>query len=264
MTSIFDLGSIWSWLSVITSVVFGWLSGALVNYLSDVLPLRRTVTTPFCTHCQEQFPWFNYLVWPRRCLGCAHQRSARVWITEFVFVYALVVIVLRPPERLGVFAGWLWLVYFGVITIIDLEHHLILHPVSLVGAVGGLLTGWWIHGIIPTLIGGIAGFGIMWTFYAVGAKMLQWFNRRRKTQENSVMIDEDEAIGFGDVNLSGVIGLLLGWPGVLAGLILAILLGGAGSLVALGWAAVRGRYHPGLSIPYGPFLALSTIILLYR
>ena len=30
---------------------------------------------------------------------------------------------------------------------------------------------------------------------------------------------ETEALGFGDVNLSGIIGLLLGWPGILLGLI---------------------------------------------
>lgn len=264
MTPVFDLSSISSWLWVAGSVVIGWIAGALVNYLSDVLPVFRTITPPLCSQCRVQLPWLNYLVYPRQCPNCGKRRPFRTWITELVSILVTIIIVFRPPERLGMVVGWLWLIYFGIIIIIDLEHHLILHPVSLVGAIGGLVTGWWIHGIIPTLIGGVAGFGIMWAFYAVGAWVLRWFNQRRKSQENTAPIDEDEAIGFGDVNLSGVMGLLLGWPGVIAGLVLAVLLGGAGSLVVLGSAAIRGRYHPGLAIPYGPFLAFSTIILLYR
>ncbi len=37
------------------------------------------------------------------------------------------------------------LIYFGIITVIDLEHRLILHPTSLAGAVLGLIVGTFIH-----------------------------------------------------------------------------------------------------------------------
>ena len=70
-------------------------------------------------------------------------------------------------------------------------------------------------------------------------------------------------MGFGDVNLSAVIGLLLGWPAILAGLILAILLGGAVSLVYLMYKLITRRYEAFSAIPYGPFLVASTVILLY-
>ena len=71
------------------------------------------------------------------------------------------------------------------------------------------------------------------------------------------------ALGFGDVNLAGVLGLLLGWPGIVLGLLLAILIGGVVSLVYLVVMAVLRRYHTFMAIPYGPFLIISAILLLY-
>src|SRR5512144_1614065 len=73
---------------------------------------------------------------------------------------------------------------------------------------------------------------------------------------------DEEALGFGDVNLCGIIGLLLGWPGITAGLTFTILLGGAGSLIYLIYSLVTRRYHAFQAIPYGPFLALAAMLAL--
>jgi leader peptidase (prepilin peptidase)/N-methyltransferase len=75
-------------------------------------------------------------------------------------------------------------------------------------------------------------------------------------------IDED-ALGFGDVNLSGVLGLLLGWPGITAGLFFAILFGGAVSLLVLLYMLVRRKYHAFQAIPYGPFLVAAAVVVLF-
>ena len=76
-------------------------------------------------------------------------------------------------------------------------------------------------------------------------------------------IEEGDAFGFGDVNLSGVIGLLLGWPGILAGLVIAILLSGAFMLAYLIIMLITRRFRPHMALPYGPFLAASAIYLLF-
>ena len=149
--------------------------------------------------------------------------------------------------------------YLGLVTIIDIEHRLILHPVSLFGAILGLFIGVSLHGLQSTLIGGLAGFGIMLGVYFLGLLFLRLSERWRGKRAG-----ENEAIGFGDVNLSGIIGLLLGWPGILAGLVLAILLAGAISLIYLIlFLAIQRKYKPGLALPYGPFLVASTILLLF-
>ena len=76
------------------------------------------------------------------------------------------------------------------------------------------------------------------------------------------MGDVEEAIGFGDVIQSGVMGLFLGWPGILAGLIITIVLGGLVSIVILIIQVIRRKYQAYSAIPYAPFIALATLILL--
>jgi leader peptidase (prepilin peptidase) / N-methyltransferase len=239
-------------------MLIGWLAGALVNYLSDVLPIRRRLVTPFCLHCQQPTDWLNYFVWPRQCKNCLIRRSLRTWIVEVAFVIACMAIWAAPPEKLGFFISLVWLCYFGVVIVIDIEHRLILHPVSWVGAVLGLATGVWLHGWLNTFIGGAVGFGIMYGFYWLGIGYVR-FVARKKGQS----IAEGDAFGFGDVNLSGVIGLLLGWPGILAGLVFAILFSGAFVLLYLGFMLVVRRYTPNMALPYGPFLAASALYLLF-
>ena len=164
----------------------------------------------------------------------------------------------NSPAGLGYWIGIVLLAYFILITVIDLEHRLILHITSLVGFLFGLLVGIKLHGFLPTVAGGAAGFVLMLALYYSGFVYLRISRKLRGIEP-----EETEALGFGDVNLSGIIGLFLGWPGILLGLILAILLAGFVSLFYLLYMLARHNYHPDRALPYGPFLAASAIILLY-
>lgn len=137
-----------------------------------------------------------------------------------------------------------------------MEHRLILHPTSLAGAGIGLACGFILHGVRSTLIGGAAGYGIMLLFYLFGILFMKVAARGKPDTET-------EALGFGDVNLAGVIGLILGWPGVTVGLTLAILLGGAISLVLFLAMMLSRRYRVFLAIPYGPFLVMGAVLSLF-
>jgi prepilin signal peptidase PulO-like enzyme (type II secretory pathway) len=57
---------------------------------------------------------------------------------------------------------------------------------------------------------------------------------------------------------------MMGWPGITAGLILAILLAGMASAVYLLIQIIAHRYKVFSSIPYAPFLVLGSAILLFR
>ena len=129
--------------------------------------------------------------------------------------------------------------------------------VSLVGAGLGLVIGVLLHGWQSTLIGGLAGFMIMLGLYLLGAALVRFMGLK------SGKPIEEEALGFGDVNLGGILGLILGWPGILAGIILAILIGGAISLIYLIVMAFQRRYQSFSAIPYGPFLVAAAFFLLF-
>ena len=178
-------------------------------------------------------------------------------MVEILFTGISIGLWLRPPDRIGFLLSLVLMIYFGVVILIDLEHRLILHPVSWVGAALCLGAGWYLHRLPATLIGGAAGYGLMLGVYYFGRTFARWLGRRRGAALT------EEALGFGDVNLSGVLGLLLGWPGILAGLLVAILLGGFFSLVYLLIMVIARRYRLFMAIPYGPFLVLSAVYLLF-
>jgi leader peptidase (prepilin peptidase) / N-methyltransferase len=239
-------------------LLVGWVTGALINYLSDTLPVARQLTKPFCHACRAQVGIINYFIWPRRCSQCGSARRWRVWIVELFLVLASLWLWTNSPADLGYWVGVLLLAYFVLITVIDLEHRLILHITSLVGLFFGFWVGVKLHGLAFTLAGGAAGFLLMLALYYSGFVYLR-ISRKLRGKEPG----ETEALGFGDVNLSGIIGLILGWPGILLGLILAILLAGFVSLIYLLYLVVRRNYHPDSALPYGPFLAASAVLLLY-
>lgn len=237
--------------------LMGWGAGALVNYLADVLPYKRALVAPFCASCSVPQSFINYVLWPRRCENCHTRRAWRVWLVEIVFVGATLWLWLRPPANLGFILGFILLVYFGLVALIDLEHRLIMHPVSIAGAILGLGIGTWLHGFWDTLRGGVAGFIIMLGLYVLGTLFARLVARMR-----GETLDE-EALGFGDVNLTGVLGLILGWPGILMGLVFAILLGGLVSGIYMLAMVLTRRFRAFTAIPYGPFLIAGAMFLLY-
>ncbi len=244
-------------ITYILAIIPGWLLGVLVNYLADVLPLRRKLTRPFCIHCDTTQSWFNYLIWPRRCPTCHLSRNFRVWLVEIFFIVASVYISYSPPGKIGYWWGMLVLALFGLVVLTDLEYRIIMQPVSIAGAGLGLIVGFLRVGIVKTVEGGVVGFGIMWLIYQLGVLLIKLINRLRKQPVNDV------ALGYGDVYLSGVLGLMLGWPLILYGLVVAVLIGGVVSLIYLLVMLVTRKYQAFAALPYGPFLVLGAVFFIY-
>lgn len=239
-------------------ILLGWLAAFFVNYLADVLPATRKLASPLCAHCAAKTAWRDYLLL-QPCRACGKQRSWRTWITQFFGIAFTLYLWLSPPAALGFWRAWILLVYLGVVFIIDLEHRLILHPTSYVGIALAVYIGASIHGIKVSLLGGVTGFGIMFVLYYFGILFARWISKRRSES----VIEDGDALGFGDVNLAGILGLLLGYPLVIGGILTAILAGGAISfLLIVGMLAMK-RYKAFVAIPYAPFLILSAIWLLY-
>lgn len=179
---------------------------------------------------------------------------------------------LHPSKALGFWLGAIVLIYFAIITVIDLEHRLILHPTSVFGAVLGLIVGTYIYSqqynflasVVQSLIGGLIGFGIMFLLYQVGALVARY--RARKMQAAGQADDEEEALGGGDVYLLGVLGLMLGKDFILNALILGILFGGVVSLLFIIALLLRRRYASDALmtfIPYGPYFIIAAFYMLF-
>lgn len=236
----------------------GWTSGKLINYLADVLPSTRRISSVFCQYCRQAQPIESYINLSYRCPSCGAPYPRRTWFVDLSAVIITLWLWITPPAKLGFWISWLLCVYLGIVIVIDIEYRLILHPVSLVGAFLGAVIGIWKHGLWLTLLGGMGGFAMMLALHFLGELVAGWIAKHRGVDQTEV------ALGFGDVNLAGIIGLLLGWPGIIAGLVLTIILGGVVGLIYMCWQILRRRYKPFSAIPYGPFMILSVVILLFR
>lgn len=257
--------------TLVIPALLGLAAGLLVNYLADVLPVTRRLSQPACPNCQTVFPWLDYLTL-RACRQCGTMRSLRSWIVLIVAVASFIYFWLFPRPGLGLPLSLIVLTYFGVIIVIDLEHRLILHPTSIFGAVLGLFVGTYVFAkfdgfpasMLTSLLGGAAGFAIMFVFYQLGALVARL--RARKMQAAGQAADDEEALGSADVILAGVLGLMLGWPNIILGITAGALVGGVVGLLAVIGHFIRRRYSENslmTFIPYGPSLVLGAFYILY-
>ena len=195
-----------------------------------------------------------------------------MWIVQIVVIASFLYFWLSPPNALGLPLGLIVLTYFGVIIVIDMEHRLILLPTSKFGAVLGVIVGTYIYSPVvgvgyafaKSVLGGIAGFAIMFILYQLGALVARM--RARKMESAGQADDGEEALGGGDVYLMGVLGLMLGWPNIILGLTAGALIGGVVALLALIQVFIKRRYAQDslmTFIPYGPSLVLGAFYILY-
>ena len=248
---------------IILPISAGVLAGWLVNYLSDVLPLTRRFSQPACRHCNVTLSIKEYLSLSK-CPSCKKHRGPRTWLVQLLALGTSLLLWFQPHPQLGFLIGLLLLIYFAVVFVIDLEHRLILHPVSIFGTVLGFGIGWLLHGLGSTLLGGLGGFGIMLVFYMFGTLFARV--RVRKMRAAGQESDDEEALGAGDVILAGVLGLILGWPLIWFGLLVGILLGGLITIPILVIMVIARRYKQDalmVFIPYGPFFLVSATLIVY-
>lgn len=238
------------------TVLLGWLIGALLNYLADVLPHTRRFSADVCQRCATPRSFWDFLIM-RRCRTCSSRRTIRSWMVQLSAVIGVPLLLLYPPRALGFWLALAVFTYLALVFIIDVEHRAILHEVSLVGVVLVIPFGLWRNGWQETLIGAAAGFGIMLALYYFGILFNRWMAKRRGQEIDEV------ALGFGDVLLSGILGIALGWPRIIVCLFTAIVLGGLLSGLYILVMIARKRYQAFTAIPYAPFLIVAAVILLY-
>lgn len=113
------------------------------------------------------------------------------------------------------------------------------------------------RGLAKAALGGSVGFAIVLVMYALGALYSKWIARRRGQTLDEI------PFGFGDVTLSGFIGLAVGWPGVILALLIGVLGAGAFSLALIIWMLSRRKFNPYMPFPYGPFLVIGAALVYF-
>ena len=248
--------------SLAVPLILGAFCGGAINFFADVLPQDRPFTRPSCPRCGTVRSWAEYAT-GQACRSCGRGRGWRPWIVLILATSVTMFTWFQRPA-VGFYLGVLLFGYLAVVTVIDLEHRLILGPASIFGGFLALGLGWYVHGVWSTLLGAVAGLLIMGAFYYLGVL----FSRIRSNRLRAAGLpnDNEEALGAGDVTLAVILGLLLGWPLIWFALLLGVLLGGLFGLIIVVLELLRGRYGNRafmLFMPYGPSFIVSTFLILY-
>jgi leader peptidase (prepilin peptidase)/N-methyltransferase len=257
--------------------LIGIFVGGVINALADDLPARETPRLPHYPDGTPRPPsaWLGlsaFLTGQRESTGTPPADSgapsqdvtpspapARLsWrhpITEIVNAIGFIVLAVGYDHEPQV---WAWFIYVAIlllITVIDIEHRLILHIVIFPSALFAVF----VAAVSPMdgisfqgyITGGLLGFGFFFLLYLGGELYV------------AIRGLNVVAFGFGDVTLAMLSGLMLGWQAFLLASVMTILAGAAGSLLyMLGGIIIDRRARWYKPLPYGPYIVFGTLAML--
>ena len=241
-------------LLTVAAGILGLAIGSFLNVCIDRLPRGESIVTrrSYCEACGRRLPpgdlvpVLSYLVLRGRCRSCGAHIPLRVLIVELLTGIAFAAIVftysLTP-------VGLLLLLYTCILVVVfftDLEQGLILNIVVYPSIIIALLAAltvepWWLGRIGPiplvsAALGAVTGFVFLFV----------------------VAVASRGGMGWGDVKFAAFMGAAVGFPLILVALFTGIVVGGATGAVLL----LSGRKSRRQAIPFGPFLAIGTMVTL--
>ncbi len=230
----------------------GLAVGSFATVVTDRLPRGESIARP-SSHCdacgrplkaRENIPVLSYVLLRGRCSSCDARISPAVLLVELATALCFVAFSARLSSLWALPAYCV--LSAGLIVLSTIDFRLRRLPTPIVywtGGLGGALlvvasagTGDW-HSLVSAAIGAAACFALFFAIFMAVPK----------------------GLGFGDVRLVAVCGLMLGWLGlrvVPLGLLLGFLLAAlpAVALVVLKKANRKSQ------IPFGPYLAAGAIL----
>lgn len=233
------------------AAIIGLVVGSFLNVVIARLPAGERITgRSRCPRCHAKILWWHnipivsYLLLLGRCAHCrariAWQYPAVELATAVLFVAVAWPLALRGDFGLlpMVLRNWAFIAVLVIVFTIDLRHYVILDVVTLPAAAAALAVNLWLgQPWEELLLGAILGVAFFLTQYLVSRG--RW-------------------IGDGDIRLGLLLGVMLGWPGLMVALLLSYLVG-----AAVGVALVAaGKKQLGSTLPLGTFLAVGGVAAL--
>jgi leader peptidase (prepilin peptidase)/N-methyltransferase len=233
--------------------LLGLLIGSFLNVVIWRVPRKESVVTPpsHCPECdapiapRDNIPVLSWLLLRRRCRHCQAHISARYPLIELGCAALFAAIGARFAHSWALPAYLLFGAALLAISIIDLEHYIIpnriVYPVGfaavpLLALAAGLEGEWW--WFARALIGAVCAFSALFVIHVASPR----------------------GMGFGDVRLSFLIGLYLGYLGalyVVIGLFLGFAYGAVIGVMLMATGLRTRKQH----VPFGPFLAAGAMTM---
>lgn len=230
----------------------GLCVGSFLNVVIYRVPNKLSIVQPasHCPVCKIPIKWYDnipiisYIILKGRCRNCKTHISFRYTLIEILNTVFWVVFAILFWKTNVVLAICYMIVSSTllVISCIDFEHQIIpdrfqilLLALGIIVTIFDTTQMWYSH-----LIGLGIGAGIMLLFYGLG-----------------FLLFKREAMGFGDVKLMGVCGLILGWQNILVAIIVGSIVGAICLLILQKKSQEKNKEYP-----FAPFLVLGVFFAL--
>jgi leader peptidase (prepilin peptidase)/N-methyltransferase len=243
------------------AALWGALWGSFFNVCIHRVGLHESVVRPpsRCPRCGrgvrplENIPVLSWLALRGRCAGCGSSISIRYPLVELTALLLAAGLWLHlrasTPDPVHLAARFFVLFAFTgtliVLSGIDLDHLIIpdriTYPAIPIFLLAALLLG-----DVPrreVLLGPLVGYGLV----AV-------------TAELGYRLAGREVMGYGDAKLLAMVGAALGWRAVVFAFFMAPF---CGLLVLIPVSVIGKRPLRGVEVPYGPFLAIASVVYLF-
>ncbi len=220
--------------------ILGLAVGSFLNVLIDRLPKGEDIflSRSHCDHCHKSLRWFelvpvvSYLIQAGRCRRCHHLLSLQYPIVEIStgIIFVLIDIFFAKYLVFGSVLASSLLVIF----VADLKYQIIPDSMLVLGLVSSLF--------LPV-------FSLSHFLSAVVSAIFFYL---------LYLITKHRGMGFGDVKLTFLLGLLLGWQLTLVAFYVAFLTGAITGVILI---LVRNKSLKS-KIAFGPFLIFGTVVAL--
>jgi leader peptidase (prepilin peptidase) / N-methyltransferase len=240
-------------------VLFGVCIGSFLNVVIYRLPSKKSIVFPSscCVHCDHKLSFFDlipllsFLFLKGKCRYCSQTIGLRYFLVELLTGMFFLLAYYLYGFDFDFFKAIVFVCLLIVISFIDLDLMIIPDELPVVGILlamcfsvydifynGALLK----STVVDAFVGGGMGAGIMLLMFLVG-----WLVYRQET------------LGGGDVKMMFMVGLFLGAKSIVIAVMVSILLGGIiGGLLVVFKIKSRKDF-----MPFGPFLALGSVMALF-
>ena len=223
----------------------GLAIGSFLNVVVARVPLRRSIVSPAsaCMTCGHELAWYDniplvsWLVLRGRCRSCSDRIPARYPVVELVTALLVAGCFLKLGFTGSAFVAAFFCITLVIVSGTDVEHHIIPNRIVLPAAVIVLAVNTALH-LSPE-----------WALGALGASGFLF----------AAALAYPKGMGMGDVKLALLMGAALGRT-----VPVALMIGMVAALVpGLYLLARHGSAARKMRIPFGPFLALGSIVALF-
>lgn len=239
-------------LYALTIFILGLFAGFAVNLIATRLAAHKPIFGPLgCTRSQhpisfaQAMPLAGYLLQGGKCSRCGRTLPAAFPLTEAAIAVLLTGLFLVEGFGLPFLFHSAYVVVLMLVLVIDWKHRDIYFSIIILGALlalAGLL-------LMPGmgLVNGLIGASVAGGFFLVAYLMARL-----------IFPKIEEPLGFGDVLLALMMGLMLGFPNIVGALLVGPLIAGAAAILLL----LSKRSKIGDFMPYGVALCAATILFI--